>query len=145
MSTPAVDFTPGPFSPAIEPGFTGVAIRVEAPAQHGRLKSLRLSGVYRITVDQAREIGAIPLHKALVVTATSGLAYTSYRLVGETITFPDDERTSGGFVRGHFNADLLRHFNLRDFATGYAVVSLGPLLSNVATFSAAGAPPSKRT
>ena len=39
-------------------------------------------------------------------------------------------------VRGYFNADLLPFFNVASYGTGYVVVSLGPLLSNPASFTA---------
>ncbi len=39
-------------------------------------------------------------------------------------------------MRGYFNADLLPFFNVAPYGTGYVVVSLGPLLSNVASFTA---------
>jgi hypothetical protein len=136
VSAPLVDFVPGPESPPIGVDFSGIAIRVEARSAHGNLTALRLHGAYRVTVDDARAIGAIPLQKALVVTATSGLRHRAFRLLGETIAFDDDEETGGGMVRGFFNADLLARFNLAPYGAGYVLVSLGPLLSNVAPFSA---------
>lgn len=136
MSALLVDFVQGAGTPAIEPDFLGVAIGVEARSSHGDLTALELHGVYRVTLDHAREVGAIPLQKALVVTATSGLFQRTWNLVGQTITFEDDEQSGGGVVRGYFNADLLPLFNIASYGTGYVVVSLGPLLSNVASFTA---------
>ncbi len=136
MSGPLVDFVAGAGTPAIEPSFLGIAAQIAVRSSNGDLTALRLHGVYRVTIDDAREVGAIPLQKALVVTATSGLFHRTWNLVGQTITFEDDERSSGGVVRGYFNADLLPFFNVASYGTGYVVVSLGPLLSNVASFTA---------
>jgi hypothetical protein len=136
MSGPLVDFVAGPGTPALEPNFLGIAVQIAARSSHGDLTALRLHGVYRVTIDDARSVGAIPLQKALVVTATSGLFHRTWSLVGQTITFDDDEQSSGGVVRGYFNADLLPFFNVASYGTGYVVVSLGPLLSNVASFTA---------
>lgn len=136
MSGPLVDFVPGPQTPAVDLNFLGIALQIEARSSHGDLTALRLHGVYRVSIDDARAIGAIPLQKALIVTATSGLFHTAWNLVGQTITFADDEQSSGGVVRGYFNADLLPFFNIASYGTGYVVVSLGPLVSNVVTFTA---------
>jgi hypothetical protein len=136
MSGPLVDFTRGPATPTVELNFLGIALQIEARSSHGDLTALRLHGLYRVSIDDARAIGAIPLQKALVVTATSGLFHRTWTLVGQTVTFDDDEQSGGGIVRGYFNADLLPFFNVASYATGYVVVSLGTTLSNVATFSA---------
>lgn len=136
MSGPLVDFVAGPGTPAVEANFQGIAVRIEARSAHGDLTALRLHGLYRVSIDAARVVGAIPLQKALVVTATSGLFHRSWRLAGETITFEDDEEGGGGVVSGCFNADLLPFFNVASYATGYVVVSLGPFVSNVASFTA---------
>jgi hypothetical protein len=136
MSAPLVDFLQHAASPSFEAGSLGIAIRVDARSTHGQLTALRLHGLYRVSVDDARSVGAIPLQKALVVTATSGLLHQSWNLAGQTITFDDDEQSGGGVVRGYFNADLLPLFNVASYGTGYVVVSLGPLLSNVASFTA---------
>jgi hypothetical protein len=136
VSAPLVDFFQGPASPRIAPDFLGIMIHVEARSSHGKLTALRLHGVYRVTVDDARDAGVIPLQKALVVTATSGLFHKSWNLAGQTITFEDDEQSGGGVVRGYFNADILPRFSVQPYGTGYLLVSLGPLLSNVASFTA---------
>lgn len=136
MSGPLVDFTRGPQTPAVDLNFLGIAVQIAARSSHGDLTALRLHGLYRVSIDDARAIGAIPLQKALVVTATSGLSHRAWTLVGQTVTFDDDEQSGGGVVRGYFNADLLPFFNVQPYGTGYVVVSLGTTLSNVATFSA---------
>ena len=136
MSGPLVDFVAGPQTPAIELNFLGITVQIEARSSHGDLTALRLHGVYRVSIDDARAIAAIPLQKALVVTATSGLFHTTRNLVGQTISFQDDEQSGGGVVRGYFNADLLPFFNVASYGTGYVLVSLGALVSNVATFTA---------
>jgi hypothetical protein len=136
MSGPLVDFTPGPATPAVDANFLGIAVQIEARSSHGDLTALRLHGVYQVSIDDARAVAAIPLHKALVVTATSGLVQRAWNLVGQTITFPDDEQSGGGVVRGYFNADLLPFFRVASYGTGYVLVSLGTIVSNVATFTA---------
>ena len=136
MSGPLVDFVPGAQTPAVDLNFLGIALQIEARSSHGDLTALHLHGVYRVSIDDARAIGVIPLQKALVVTATSGLFHATWKLVGQTITFEDDEQSSGGVVRGYFNADLLPRFNVASYGTGYVLVSLGPLVSNVVTFTA---------
>lgn len=136
MSGPLVDFTAGPHTPAVDLNFLGIAVKIEARSSHGDLTALRLHGLYRVSVDDARAIGVIPLQKALVVTATAGLFHKAWTLVGQTVTFDDDEQSGGGVVRGYFNADLLPFFNVASYGTGYVLVSLGTTLSNVATFSA---------
>ncbi|MEP7125768.1 MAG: hypothetical protein ABJE95_32860 [Byssovorax sp.] len=136
MSGPLVDFTAGPQTPAVELNFLGIALQIEARSSHGDLTALRLHGLYRVSIDDARAVGAIPLQKALVVTATSGLRHRSWNLVGQTVTFDDDEQSGAGVVRGYFNADLLPFFNVASYGTGYVVVSLGTLISNVVTFTA---------
>jgi len=136
VSGPLVDFTAGPHTPAVDPSFLGVAVQLEARSSHGDLTALRLHGLYRVSVDDARAIGAIPLQKALVVTATSGLFHKAWTLVGQTVTFDDDEQSGGGVVSGHFNADLLPFVRVAPYGTGYVLVSLGTLVSNVATFTA---------
>ena len=136
MSGPLVDFARGPATPAVDLNFLGIAIQIEARSAHGDLTALRLHGVYRVSIDDARAIGSIPLQRALVVTATSGLFHRAWTLVGQTITFADDEEAGGGLVRGYFNADLLPFFNVASYGTGHVLVSLGPLVSNVASFTA---------
>jgi hypothetical protein len=133
---PLVDFAAGPGSPEMAPDFCGVTIRLAATADRGRLRALRLHGAYRVPLDAAREIAAIPLHEALVVTTTAALSYATSRLLGETFAFEDDERVGGGMVTGYFNADLLHLFGAGFEGTGYVVVSLGPLVSNAAMFRA---------
>ncbi len=136
MSGPLVDFTAAPGTPAVELNFRGIAVQIEARSSHGDLTALRLHGLYRVSIDDARAVAAIPLQKALVVTVTSGLAHHTWNLVGQTITFADDEQSGGGVVRGHFNADLLPFVRVAPYGTGYVLVSLGTTLSNVATFTA---------
>jgi hypothetical protein len=132
--TPLVDFARGPESPEMAPDFRGVTIRLVATAHLGQLRALRLHGAYRVSIDDAREIEAIPLHKALVVTTTATLSYATSPLLGETFAFEDDERTGGGMVTGYFNADLLHLFGPGFEGTGYVVVSLGPFVSSPAMF-----------
>ena len=99
------------------------------------LTALRLHGVYRVSIDDARTVGAIPLQKALIVTATSGLLHRSWNLVGQTITFEDDEQSGGGVVRGDSTpspAALPRGLVWNRLV----LVSLGTIVSNVATFTA---------
>lgn len=136
MSGPLVDFTAAPGTPAVDLNFLGIAVQIEARSSHGDLTALRLHGVYRVSIDDARAVAAIPLQKALVVTVTSGLAHHTWNLVRQTITFADDEQSGGGVVRGYFNADLLPFFRVAPYGTGYVLVSLGTLVSNVATFTA---------
>ncbi len=136
MSGPLVDFVAGPGTPAVDLNFLGIALQIEARSSHGDLTALRLHGVYRVSIDDARAIGSIPLQRALVVTVTSGLFHRAWRLVGQTITFADDEEGGGGVVRGYFNADLLPYFKVAAYGTGHVLVSLGPLVSNVASFTA---------
>jgi hypothetical protein len=136
MSALLVDFHEDAASPRIEADFAGVSIAVEAASAHGVLRALRLRGVYRVPVGLAGEIGATPLQKALIVTVTSGLGFWSFNLLGEQIAFDDDEQVGGGFVRGYFNADLLHRCEIAAYATGYILVSLGPAVSNVTSFTA---------
>jgi hypothetical protein len=136
MSTPLVDFVESPASPSVALDFFGINLRVDARSTHGMLTALRLHGVYCVSIDDACTVGAIPLQKALIVTATSGLLHRSWNLVGQTITFEDDEQSGGGVVRGYFNADLLPYFRVASYGTGYVLVSLGTLVSNVASFTA---------
>ncbi len=136
MSGPLVDFVAGPHTPAVDLNFLGVALQIEARSSHGDLTALHLHGIYRVSIDDARDIGSIPLHRALVVTATSGLFHKAWNLLGQTISFEDDEQSGSGVVRGYFNADLLPFFNVASYGTGYVLVSLGALVSNVVTFTA---------
>jgi len=134
MTQPLVDFLECAESPRVGLGFRGVAVRLVHTATAGQLRSLRLHGFYRVTIDDARDAAVIPLHKALVVTATWQLGCRTARLLGETIALRDDERQEGGLVSGYFNADAIGLFGYAFEGRGYVLVSLGPLVSNVATF-----------
>ena len=114
-----------------------MAIRVHAESSHGTLRSLRLGGVYRVDVEIARTISAIPLQKALVVTCTSGFLHHAWNLHGETLAFDDDEQTAGGFV-GVISTPISSPTSPSTRSgTGFVVVSVGPVVSSVATFTAA--------
>ncbi len=127
----AVDFSRTPASPDLDPGASGVVIRVEARSEHGALRALRLHGAYRLSIDEARAIDAVPLHKALVITAVSGFRHQAWNLAGDALAFPDDEQTGGGAVTGYFSADVLPRFPVAAYGRAYLVVSLGAHRSNV--------------
>lgn len=130
------DFLRNETSPTLEPGFAGVVIRVETRSSHGQMQRLTLHGAYQVSVDSARELKAIPLQKALVITVTSGLVYSSFNAVGDGFTFDDDEHTGGGLVRGYFNIDLLDRAPIGTYGSGFILASIGTLLSNVVEVAA---------
>jgi hypothetical protein len=130
------DFVRSEASPALEPGFSGVVIRVDARSSLGQMRRLMLHGAYQVSVDTAREIKSIPLQKAVVVTVTSGLSFWSFNAVGEGFAFEDDEHAGGGVVRGYFNVDLLDRAGVGTYGSGFVLVSMGALLSNVVEVAA---------
>lgn len=136
MSAADLDFNRSDTSPALPAGVPGVRIRVVATSEHGDFTALRLYGAYQVSAADAEALGARPLQRALVVTASSGMWFEAWNLVGEAITFPDDEQRAGDMVRGYFNVDLLRRVDVRPYGTGYVLVSLGPMLSNIEAFTA---------
>lgn len=127
----AVDFSRTPASPELDPGASGVVIRAEARSELGAVRALRLHGAYRLSIDEARAVGAVPLHKALVITAVAGFRHRAWNLAGDAFAFPDDEHTGGGAVTGYFSADVLPHFQVDAYGRAYLLVSLGTRLSNV--------------
>ena len=118
-------------SPELSADAVGVAIAARWEAVRGELRKLVLHGTCRVLADQAEAIGARPLQQALVVTITAGFRFESVNLVGEQLTFPDDEMRGAGFVQGYFNADLLARFGLGPGERCFVLTSLGPHLSNV--------------
>jgi hypothetical protein len=130
------DFLRNDASPTLESSFSGVVIRVDARSSLGQMQRLMLHGAYQVSVDSAREIKAIPLQRALVVTVTSGLVYRSFNAVGDGFTFDDDEHAAGGLVRGYFNVDILDRARIGLYGSGFILASIGPLLSNVVEVTA---------
>jgi len=128
---PTIDFTRGPSTPSFDTEHSGVVIRVEHRASHGVIEALTLHGAYRIDVDTAREIRAVPLQRALVVVVTAGLWYAAWNLAREALLFEDDEETRAGMVRGYFNVDLRARGEVPRAGVLYVLVSMGPVVSNV--------------
>lgn len=113
----------------VAPRVLAIASRWEA--QQGRLLRWSLHGAYRLSEAQAGAIEAAQMQRALCVTITSGFRFDAFNLVGEQLTYRDDEAREGGWVEGHFNTDLLGRFELELGDRCFVLVSLGPYLSNV--------------
>ena len=127
--TPIATFAPVDASP--QPPAEGVAIAARWDSSHGTLRRLTLHGAFQVSNTTASELAAQPLQRALVVTLTAGVRFASFNLVGQQLTFPDDDQRDGGSVRGYFNTDLVSRFGLEPHEGCFVLVSLGPHLSNV--------------
>jgi hypothetical protein len=132
----AATFVRGPLTPMLAGEALGLLVAIEERSAHGKLLAFRVHGAYRVSVDDARAVGVTPLQRALVAVVASGRVHAALRLIGDAVVFPDDEHVGGGVVSGCFSADLLGRVALPPYARGNVVVALGPLLSNVVSFSA---------
>jgi hypothetical protein len=125
-----VDLGRHPLSPPLGDDVHGLTVKIVCARAEGVLQVL-LHGSYQVSVDDARVIGAIPLQRALIVTATKGYASAVMNLLGETLAFKDDEASAAGVVRGYFNTELMARAPDFPWDGARVFVSMGPLISNV--------------
>lgn len=91
---------------------------------------LWLHGQYRIPHEDAVQIAATPLQRALVITGVSGGINVTKNLVGDVVLFEDDETVTNNLHTGYFNYDLTDWLNMYDRRKYFITVSLGHFISN---------------
>ncbi len=123
------DTLPGDDAPALPDGSFGV--RVAARPRAALEGPLVVSGAFRVSAGEARELGEHP-HRALVLTVWRDSGYCATAPFRDVVLFEDDCRTDAAGCRGWFHVDVFAHCPFAG-APGdwYVSFALGTHVSNV--------------
>jgi hypothetical protein len=117
-------------SPHVPLGQTGLVIAATLAGA-----DLAIHGAYRLLVADADRLGPPPAQRAVVIAAQAGRRAHAFAAWGDQVIFADDEDRGPGSVEGYFQVDLGARFALHAGEVCYVVASMGPILSNVLSFS----------
>jgi hypothetical protein len=112
-------------SPALAPGFEGVALAPPAPGARPILH-----GAFRLPWPDADRIEA-PRHRALVLVATSAGESLARTPFADAVLFDDDEEATRSGPLGYFSLDAVELLGQAEGGTYFVHVSLGAHISNV--------------
>jgi len=89
-----------------------------------------VSGAFSVNKALIDELKLKRVHKAIVISLTSGLYSETHNLIGGALTFLDDLVYSGDMVVGYFTMRLDTLFNMNLDNIAFVTMSFGDVLSN---------------
>lgn len=106
-----------------EPG-----VHLEGPKTGKVDAPLVLKGSFRLPKEFAQKT---PVHRQLILSIQMGGLQGTCAPFSKTALFKDDAREDGGSWVGSFEIDMFEHIGMNMEGEFYAVMSMGPLTSNI--------------